>query len=642
MEKVMEYVEKYVEWVAIGLGALFMFFMVWTYVFNPPAVVELGGEKLTPGEVDPYTYDHVGKQLENALAGNEKLNITVPTYVQAFKDTMDWKGAPDVKLAGDIFTSQSKDIQLPAAPPTPGVTPAPGTTVVGGGNTNVPPGAVANVKVTVLPQPPAATPAEFKFGRSVVIPPGPNGQPAAPPPPAAPGQPAVVQGIDKDWVTQMFHVSMDELNASFQKAQIPQEFYSTVFLQVEMEREEQMPDGSWGNATIVPPLNPPVLRAQPAPVPFPAAPAPPHAAWDPYLQWAAASTPDIIQPLFYTVEKGDQWQKPGPQPIAANQVFDPNQYLTGEIPATLTPEQRQLVLKARQDAYRQAAEQKRQAAPRTPAAPRGGGGRGGPEMEGPAYAPAPVAPRGPVGRPAAGPYPTVPADIAGMGMEGEMGMGGYAGGMTPQTLPQPGVDYPTGDFSPADPKWTGKTIDVWQHDETVQPEKTYRYRLRYKIKNPVLNSNVTEPPALADQFALVSPWSGWSSEVKIPPMVNFFVATSKSPNGNTVTFHVFKFDRGTTKQESFSVSPGDTIGGVKNGTDFTTKWTVVDFRRDERTDDWQILLVNDDGNLVTRSYKSDAGDALYKGLIDTVKKDKAAEGVAAGNALGTGVPPGIR
>lgn len=668
MQKVVEFLEKYVQWVAIGLGALFVLFMVYTYVLNPPATVELGGTTRTPGEVDPYTLENVGKQLESAMSDRGKINLTVPTYVQAFRDSMGWQNAPKVALAALGSGSQTLDVPLPPAPVAPGAPGAPGGLAVvnnanGGGGGAVAPGDQAKVKV--LPTPPKATPAEHRFGRSVVLPPPAPGQVAAAVQPVAviPGQPAPPPaGVDEDWVTHLFHINLEQLNAAFQNSRIPPDFYLTTFLQVEMERQELMPDGSWGNGQVVPPVG--VWRAQQPPPPLPGEGSP-RDQFEMYLQWASANTPDILQPLFLTVERGDPWLKPGPLPVAADVIFDPNQHLTGDIPATLSPEQRQQVLDARRAATKAKQDAAKQARPtRQPTGPRGPGGPGGipGDMVEPSYAAAPggggaavtAAGRPPGYRPAgAPPYrPGMPPPGIYDGpvdtLEGGYPGGGMGAVAVPANLPQPGTDYPTGDFNPGDPKWIVKTpagppalplIDVWAHDNTVEGGKTYRYRVRYKIKNPVwFAGNVTEPEALSATFALASEWSDWGSEVKVPPLVNFFVATSKAPTANSITFEVFKFEKGAQRSEKFPVSPGDTVGGLKNGVDFRTGWTVVDFRADPRTDDWQILLIDDDGKMVTRSFKGDRDDALYKGLQDQLRQQRAAEGVAVGS--GALPPPG--
>ena len=224
---------------------------------------------------------------------------------------------------------------------------------------------------------------------------------------------------------------------------------------------------------------------------------------------------------------------------------------------------------------------------------------------------------------------------------------GFAGpgAVQPANLPQPGTDYPQGEFDTHDPKWTAKvppTIEVWAHDETAQAGKTYHYRIVYKVRNPIYGAfNVAINDQLSTVFAIASKPSEWGSPITIPQLVNFFVQSSKSPNSNTVRFDVFKFDKGMQHLETFTVGPGDQIGAKKGETDFSTDWTVVDFRFDDRQGDTQILLVNNkDGGTVVRSYRADQGDALYKGLKDQINALKAVEAAAAGTPGGS--PPVVR
>jgi hypothetical protein len=224
-------------------------------------------------------------------------------------------------------------------------------------------------------------------------------------------------------------------------------------------------------------------------------------------------------------------------------------------------------------------------------------------------------------------------------MEGDFG--GTFGGAAPVVpgLPQPNVDYPSGDFDPA--KWRDKTIEMWAHDETVEAGKTYQYRIRYKIRNPVFaQPNAVNNPQFANVFALVSPWSEWASPVTIPQLVNFFVQSAKL-GGTTVRFDVYRWHEGQTHAEQFTVGPGDQIGTKKGEIDYSTDWTVVDFRDDPRQGETQIILFNNkDGSFTVRSYAADRNDALYKQLQDQMKQQKLAETAAA--AVNGGVAPPVR
>ena len=666
MQKVTEFLEQHVQWIAIGLGALFCLYMTWSYVITPPAEVTIGNDTFGPADIDPHTADTVANQLTSAMQNTRSIQMKVPEYVQAFQNEMTWQNAEPIQLPSMIDGALALDVPLPAVPDQPlppGVTPPPGTTPPG---PMIPDGAVTLASLPVPPTPHyEGADQGLKYGRSVIIPPVLPGQPP-PPPPAIPGD--IPPGaIDKDWVTQMWKVSMNDIETAFRKAgmdnpAIPPQFKTTLFLHVEMVREE-MVDGQWQNETVIRPLD--VTRNnQPRP-PFPG-----DIAADPqvkgqqfgYMMWAAQNTPDIIQPLFHqTVEgRGDRWEKPGQQVMLAAE-FNPAMHQGGK--GNLNDEQWKQVLEYRREQYRLEQEQKKQnrGTPAPRGQPRGPGGFGVPaDMEGmyaprrdirdgggddalPFYAPPPVPLRPVPGRGGYGGGYGVPPDLyedGAMGGYGE-GYGGYAG---PQqvALPQPGQDYPTGEFDPttAQPQpWKGKDVEIWAHDDTVQPGKTYRYKMRYRLKNPIFGAspNIAADPKMVEQFALVSEFSEWTTQITTPSLVNFFVAGGVVRGRGTVDTEIFSWHQGQQRLERFTLAPGDLVGWAKNGVDYSTDWTVVDFRDDPRTNDPQVLLVNNEtGKVTARSYQTDSRDRLYQALKEQVKKAAEAAAAAAGTA-----PPGV-
>jgi hypothetical protein len=649
MEKTIEFLEQKVQWIAIGLGGLFCLYMIWAYVVHPPASVQVGSETLTPGEIDPYTVDHMAEPLDAATRNRGKIKVEVPEYVAVFKQKMGWEKAAPIEIA-ENWQTLSQEIPMPAAPNTPGQNP-----VTGPGGVQNPPVPVG--KVAALPVLPPAAPSDTKFGRSVVLLPQPT-QPGQPvqqvqvPQQVAPGQP-VPGGTDKDWVTALFKLPLDDLAKAYKQANVPQPLQKVMFLQVVLERQELDSDGKPvpKSLTTIPPL---ITWRQQTPPPYPGEGAQDRAAQAQYLQWAANNTPDILEPLFYTTipGKGDQWTKPGQQVLAQNLVFDPSKYTGPLTVPPLTADQRKAVMDYRREQYKLRQQQKHQAQPRP--------NRNTGPMDQPAemgdginFAPARIsyAPAAaPAARPAAAALPPgygrgngmlPPPDI----MEGDMGEMGY-GGSTPvaQGLPQPGTDYPSGEYDINDPKWQGKTIEIWANDDTVESGKTYQYRIQYKIKNPVfLQRNIVTKPEMAAQFDIVSAPSEWTSPVQVPPLVNFFVANSKAPGGNTVRFQIFRWDDGQQKSDTFVVGPGDQVGGVKNGVDFSTDWTVVDFREDPRQQgDTQVLLENNKtGQIVARSYRADSGDALYTSLKAQIAQATAAAAAANGQQPGGPIAGGV-
>jgi len=200
-------------------------------------------------------------------------------------------------------------------------------------------------------------------------------------------------------------------------------------------------------------------------------------------------------------------------------------------------------------------------------------------------------------------------------------------------LPQPGVAYPAGAFDPT--QWKAAApIQTWGHDVNVTPGKTYRYKMRYRIKNPLYNvgGNVAKNAKDTQVFACISEFSPWTKPVTVPEKTNFFVARGLVSGGSRVQFEVFKWEDGTQHAEMFDVSPGDVLGAAKNNIDFSTGWTLVGVQNDN------VLLVDKDGKLMIRNQKADESDSLYKQLKNLVAI--AAKQNPAGGAVGVG-PGGV-
>lgn len=103
----------------------------------------------------------------------------------------------------------------------------------------------------------------------------------------------------------------------------------------------------------------------------------------------------------------------------------------------------------------------------------------------------------------------------------------------------------------------------WAHDDTVQPGKTYRYRIRIGVLNPVAGKNY-----LADEYLgyrnkalLWSEFSSDSEEVSIPGRAYFF-AKSYREDADIMKVEVAKYLWGYWRSETFDVKPGEIIGHV--------------------------------------------------------------------------------
>ena len=124
----------------------------------------------------------------------------------------------------------------------------------------------------------------------------------------------------------------------------------------------------------------------------------------------------------------------------------------------------------------------------------------------------------------------------------------------------------------------GKVL-IWFHDKSLQPGKAYRYRIRLKLRNPLLNH--AEDMAVKDKdgkptdkyvkeawlTTINTPWSDWSEPVSAVRPLDFFLVESKraalrGPKAKTGTIKVAVFTRrlGQVVEHVFAVDKGQPIG----------------------------------------------------------------------------------
>lgn len=138
---------------------------------------------------------------------------------------------------------------------------------------------------------------------------------------------------------------------------------------------------------------------------------------------------------------------------------------------------------------------------------------------------------------------------------------------------------------------------VWFHDDTVEPGKTYRYRLRVKLWNRYVGKRaMLANAAEADDAVLAGDWSLPSDPITVAPKLHFFVQGPRPSEVPTAGVDVFVWHAGQWYKESFTVQVGDVIGEVRNvrsrltdasgrpvqtSIDFTTGALVLDIRPEE-------------------------------------------------------------
>jgi hypothetical protein len=571
MNKVVAFLEKHVQWIALGLGGLYLGYMIWTFAIQTPVVVTgIAPTPLTPGEVDSYILRTAVTPLEGAMTSTNVPVMDVPNFIDQFKTDMDFS---NFKLFtfDPLVDSQVYKIQLQSMAKIQSTPDQP---------------------ITALPTLPPATFAATSMGRSNVQPFGAAaGNPAPPAPDGNVVQP-VAGAADKCWVTVGFKISPGDLAKAFKAVHIPAWTEKTTVLQVQLFREEALPGGKWSDPVPMAPLNAQLL------LPFPAQND--NVAQQSFVTWAQQHVSDILQPAFYQVNKGDPWRAPG-------------QVLVVALPAALTPLDPAKtyplnVLRQYPDDQRKSyflAHNKLK-----PTQPRPAGR-------------APSAPAAPSGSPDGSPSTTgrlnpsftrlgaeIFADLQ-VPLDDAMpppGGGPNNGPASASTLP-PAVaalfPIPPGDF---DPNAVTTDITGWAHDDTAQPGHTYRYMVQYTIKNPIFGAgNARINPALAAVFSIQSPLGQWSPPINVASTTNFFVYANSRPGAPTARFKVYKWQNGVERSKVFEVAPGDIIGGKDGDVDFNSGWTVVDLRFDDphNPDSMTILVMDPTGILARRDYKTD-------------------------------------
>ncbi|MFB0523984.1 MAG: hypothetical protein ACETVZ_00460, partial [Phycisphaerae bacterium] len=111
-------------------------------------------------------------------------------------------------------------------------------------------------------------------------------------------------------------------------------------------------------------------------------------------------------------------------------------------------------------------------------------------------------------------------------------------------------------------KWREPLV-FWAHDDTVEPGKVYRYRIRLGVFNPIAGTNqfTQRDESLKDQVILWSSFSDITEPVGIPGRLYFF-AKDIQEAAKKVTVQVSKYMLGYWYSEDFPVRQGEVIGKV--------------------------------------------------------------------------------
>jgi hypothetical protein len=635
MQKVVTALEKNVEWIAMGLAGIWVLWVVWTFVISKPVAAEVGDRQLSASVADREIAEEARKLEAKITEKGAAPAIVVPQVA------MDWTvpvpaPLPAPPIESPIVRLRNVEEQFERDPRNP----------------NAAPIRVTGDKVAQLPEIPQPRIVEVVADKGQIIPPviqpnmmNPNGggaggefaaQPLLPPQPLQPdaidnrgGGPNALPVNAKDawwvWVTAKFNEGA--VQQAYQAAKIPPHLNRMEYLAVEVQREELLPNGQWGNAKLIPPLKhnapPPDFDRQAAPMN--------------YLSWALQQGNQyvILEPPFY--------QTVGPRKIplhlqpkvqmAADQMIPQFRdmkelaaQLEGMLPTAraqlensldLTPQQKQELYQARQDIARdkqrleaQQRQQQRQQQDQQRRSNR------------------------PTGRNFAPIDPELMGEMLASGGSNNLPGRGwnprgsdYSRGsanmplpmvnpVNPQDPTQMNVTRPGG-FINQQGQVTFGEFDVWAYDDTVEPGKTYRYRLRVVLKNPVFKINAAvADPKLAQVMELPAnkdaAWTEWSKPVVVERNVEMFLAGS---NRDSVRFDIYRWQEGRVNKQVYTATPGDVVGSVdsKSKMDFSTGYSVVDIRQLGNRD-WRVTMIDPNGAQVVRTLQDDLNNPKKNAL----------------------------
>jgi hypothetical protein len=110
-----------------------------------------------------------------------------------------------------------------------------------------------------------------------------------------------------------------------------------------------------------------------------------------------------------------------------------------------------------------------------------------------------------------------------------------------------------------------RPLVFWSHDETAEPGRTYRYRIRIGVFNPIAGTDWfgDENQQLKNQVILWSNYSDVTKPVTVPKKLYFFPEQIRESD-KTLTVDIRKYLLGKWYNHSFMVKPGESIGQVVN------------------------------------------------------------------------------
>lgn len=323
----------------------------------------------------------------------------------------------------------------------------------------------------------------------------------------------------------------------------------TEIIGVELERQQQNSDGSWADATIVPamPGRVDLLGDVKTKV---------KSTGDlPLILATARSQPDAVQRApYYATISGVEWKPPadladlGPAGEGPKDERGRLVQRIADLEQKYAKVQQQMADAGKAAGNRPRAQQ--------PAAGAGAGRRGG------GASPSAQTPSGPTKTPLerSSELLVLQVDRARKELEAFDAKLAAATGVNPAAAA-------TAPGTPAAPLalMDNPRVRLWSHDVTVEQGKTYRYRVRIAVNNPLFGRTASLKPEqakLATDAVSRGEWSEWSDPITVDPSEFYFV-TSASERDNLgptrASAELYKFYYGYYRRGTVTVEPGDTL-----------------------------------------------------------------------------------
>lgn len=263
MEKVLSFLEKYVEWIAIAIGGLIFMYAVWIFWIAPDITAEVNGEEVGPRTVDAKVLAGPGASLDAAM---NKPQVPIPSPPDL---------AEEFAKSFEMRSYEARLLHLPglyAGPNPMGL--ADDTIIPGGG-----------FFVDRAPVPPPAHVTRLASGRSFADVAAPQGQPEA----------RDLAEVRVDFTVPAFTIAQ-----AFREVRLPAVNQTTSVLRVILQRQRLRGDGSWAEDHAVALLENNPLATMPVPQE--------SATVDEknnYVAFVEQNPTWVLQPPFYEVRAGD-------------------------------------------------------------------------------------------------------------------------------------------------------------------------------------------------------------------------------------------------------------------------------------------------------------------------------------------------